>query len=71
VFVRRLPDVASGETELMAALAHAAIRDDDVAKAMREEVAAPVGALIERILERGVARGEIAPDNRAMGYCSR
>lgn len=69
VFVRRLPDVASGETELMAALAHAAIRDADVAKAMREEVAGPVGALIERILERAVARGEIAPDNRAMGYC--
>lgn len=68
-FVRRLPEVASGETELMAALAHAAIRDEDVAKAMREEVAAPAGAMIERILERAVARGEIAPDNRARGYC--
>jgi AcrR family transcriptional regulator len=69
VFVRRLPDVASGETELMAALAHAAIRDDDVAKAVREEVAAPVGGMIERILDRAVTRGEIAPDNRARGYC--
>lgn len=34
--VRRLPDVASGEIELMAALAHAAMREEDVAKAMRD-----------------------------------
>lgn len=34
--VRRLPDVASGEIELMAALAHAAMREEDVAKATRE-----------------------------------
>jgi len=69
MFVRRLPEVAAGETELMAALAHAALRDEDVAKAMREEIAAPAGAMIDRILARAVARGEIAPDNRARGYC--
>jgi AcrR family transcriptional regulator len=67
--VRLLPDMASGEAELMAALAHAAIRDEDMARVMREEFARPAGAMIDRILERAAARGEIPPDNQARGYC--
>ncbi|OIJ62844.1 TetR/AcrR family transcriptional regulator [Streptomyces mangrovisoli] len=67
--VRRLPDIASEETELLAALAHAAIRNDEVGRVMREEIAGPAGVMIDSILDRAVARGEMAPDNPARRYC--
>lgn len=64
-----LADVAEPQIALMAALAHAAIRDEDLAATMREELIVPAGAPLNDALDRAVARGEITLTPELRHYC--
>ncbi|MFF0011333.1 TetR/AcrR family transcriptional regulator [Streptomyces sp. NPDC005374] len=68
--VRRAVRVTPSEHELMAALAHAALKDRELDRAMRDQFAKPVHELLDRILDRAVARGEISTENPARRFCS-
>ena len=66
--VRRATPVARSEQKLIAALAHAALRDRELATAMREQLAEPARELVDRILDRAIARGEIPADAPARRF---
>ncbi|TAJ48487.1 MAG: TetR/AcrR family transcriptional regulator [Herbiconiux sp.] len=57
--VYQVAGMAETELALIAALAHASLRDDELALTMREELAGPAGSHLDHVLDRAVARGEI------------
>jgi AcrR family transcriptional regulator len=64
-----LAEIAETEFALMTALAHASTRDEDLARVMRDELSAPAESLLDRIIDRAVARGEIEIDATIRRYC--
>lgn len=67
--VSQIIRAAPADHELMAGLAHAALRDPDLAEVIHEQVDGPIGALLNQALDRAVARGEISPDTPARAFC--
>lgn len=63
-----LADIAESELALMAALAHASLRDQSLADAIRAEFSAPTGSPLDRAIERAVERGDILPTAEARRY---
>ncbi|MGP3775497.1 TetR/AcrR family transcriptional regulator [Streptomyces sp. SDT5-1] len=59
---------AKPDTALMQALGHAALQDDELKGALREALIEPELASVEAMVERAVARGEIAADHPALPY---
>jgi hypothetical protein len=66
---RDLAEIAETEFALMTALAHASMRDEGLARVMRDELAAPAESLLDKIIDRAVARGEIEVDEEIRRYC--
>lgn len=69
--VVELAEVAESQIALMAALAHASMRDETLAATMRAELSAPAGAPLDEILDRAVGRGEIVLTPTVRRYCHR
>lgn len=66
---RRIGRVAAGDSALMAAMAHAAHTNPELARAHREVVMDPETRAINEMLRRAVGRGEIAADEPAIAFC--
>lgn len=64
---RRVSAIAPGQHELMVGVGHAALRNPELAKTMREQLSPPDG--LHEILERAVARGEVRKDAPAREFC--
>jgi AcrR family transcriptional regulator len=56
------------DTRLLQALGHAVMQDAELQQALREALVEPEIAALREILERGVARGEVAADHPALEY---
>ncbi|MFJ9377202.1 TetR/AcrR family transcriptional regulator [Streptomyces sp. NPDC101455] len=56
----RLASIAPTEHELMAAMAHAALGQPELARIMREQLADPAEGVLDRALHRAMDRGEIS-----------
>ncbi|AJP04835.1 TetR family transcriptional regulator [Streptomyces cyaneogriseus subsp. noncyanogenus] len=56
------------DTRLLQALGHAVMQDAELQRALREALVEPEIAALREILERGVARGEVAADHPALEY---
>ncbi|MER5443250.1 TetR/AcrR family transcriptional regulator C-terminal ligand-binding domain-containing protein [Streptomyces sp. NPDC002790] len=65
---RNAASQAKPDTVLMQALGHAALQDDELKGALREALIEPELASIDAIVQRAVARGEIAADHPALPY---
>ncbi|MFB7336852.1 TetR/AcrR family transcriptional regulator [Streptomyces adustus] len=61
-------DWSGKDTRLLQALGHAVMQDLELQKALREALVEPEIAELERILRRGVERGEVAADHPALAY---
>ncbi|RYJ21166.1 TetR-family transcriptional regulator [Streptomyces sp. L-9-10] len=59
---------AGRDTALMHALSHAAFQNPELLRALRENIIEPEVAAINAMVERAVARGEIAADNPAAEF---
>lgn len=64
-----LAEIAESEFSLMTALAHASMRDEELARVMRDELSTPAESLLDRIIDRAVHRGEIEVDEVIRRYC--
>ncbi|MFF7249122.1 TetR/AcrR family transcriptional regulator [Embleya sp. NPDC008237] len=64
---RRVAHGAAPDTALLAAMAHAILGDPELGLAVRETIVHPEGVVLDQVIARAVARGEIAPDNPAVG----
>lgn len=64
-----LGHVAESEMALLAALAHASMKDPMLAETMRDQLSAPAGSPLDRAIDRAVARGEITVDELTRRYC--
>lgn len=64
---RRTSKIAPAQHELMVGVGHAALRNDELATTMREQLSPP--AVLDEILDRAVARGEIPADTPARDFC--
>ena len=67
--VEQIARVAESEMTLLAALAHASMRDDALAETMREQLSAPADSPLDQAIDRAVARGEISADASVRRYC--
>lgn len=67
---RRIGRVAHSDGALMAAMAHAAHTNPELARATREVVMAPETRAINEMLRRAAERGEITGDEPASAFCS-
>ena len=56
-----IPNIAESELALMAALAHASLRDESLADAMRVDLSGPARSPLDHAIDRAVERGEIRP----------
>ena len=63
-----LPNIAESELALMAGLAHASLRDENLADAMRIELSGPAKSPLDHAIDRAVARGEISPTPEVRRY---
>ncbi|MGW1721636.1 TetR/AcrR family transcriptional regulator C-terminal ligand-binding domain-containing protein [Streptomyces sp. NPDC002306] len=61
-------DWSGKDTRLLQALGHAVTMDRELQQALRETLVEPEIAALEKILRRGVERGEIAADHPALEY---
>ncbi|MFD9002659.1 TetR/AcrR family transcriptional regulator C-terminal ligand-binding domain-containing protein [Streptomyces sp. NPDC059582] len=61
-------DWSGKDTRLLQALGHAVTQDRELQQALREALVEPEIAALEKILRRGVERGEIAADLPALEY---
>ncbi|MBO1330842.1 TetR/AcrR family transcriptional regulator [Streptomyces sp. VRA16 Mangrove soil] len=59
---------AKRDTALIQALGHAVLQDSELKGALREALVEPEVASIDAMIERAVARGEIAADHPALPY---
>ncbi|MFI5762562.1 MULTISPECIES: TetR/AcrR family transcriptional regulator [unclassified Streptomyces] len=65
----RLAACTSGrDTRLMQALGHAVLSDEELKAALREALVEPELAAFDAIVERAVARGELAPGHPAVEF---
>ncbi|MGW2824519.1 TetR/AcrR family transcriptional regulator C-terminal ligand-binding domain-containing protein [Streptomyces sp. NPDC001443] len=65
---RAAGDWSGKDTRLLQALGHAVMQDLELQKALREALVEPEIAELERILRRGVERGEVAAGHPALAY---
>ncbi|OIV35833.1 TetR family transcriptional regulator [Mangrovactinospora gilvigrisea] len=65
---RAIGDRAVRETNLIHAIAHAAMNDKRLRQALVEALIEPDAAALEAMVRRGVERGEVAADNPAARY---
>ncbi|WP_149551908.1 TetR/AcrR family transcriptional regulator [Streptomyces marokkonensis] len=56
------------DTQLLQALGHAVLQDQELAKALREALVDPELAALREILRRGIERGEVDAGNPALDY---
>ncbi|MFD1660600.1 TetR/AcrR family transcriptional regulator C-terminal ligand-binding domain-containing protein [Streptomyces caeni] len=56
------------DTKLVQALGHAAMQDEELARALREAVVEPEVKALQEIVRRGVERGEVPADHPALEY---
>jgi AcrR family transcriptional regulator len=63
-----LADIAEPELALMAALAHASLRDQSLADAMRVQLSGPAVTPLDLAIERATERGEILPTAKVRQY---
>jgi AcrR family transcriptional regulator len=68
LFARQVGAVAEQDTELLRALAHAVHGNRDLAVAVRETVVEPEKDTLVALLDRAVARGEVAADTPALRF---
>ncbi|MEU1128249.1 TetR/AcrR family transcriptional regulator [Streptomyces sp. NPDC005899] len=66
--VRAIDAASNRDTALMHALSHAALHNPGLLCALREALIAPSIAAIDAMVERAVARGEVAADNPATPF---
>ncbi|MYS85466.1 TetR/AcrR family transcriptional regulator [Embleya scabrispora] len=64
---RRMAYGAAPNTALLASVAHAILGDPELGLAVRETIVEPESAMLDQVITRAVARGEVAPDNPAVG----
>lgn len=64
---RRTSRIAPAQHELMVSVGHAALRNPELATIMREQLSPP--AVLDEVLDRAVARGEIPADTPARDFC--
>ncbi|MCC9204127.1 TetR/AcrR family transcriptional regulator [Arthrobacter sp. zg-Y769] len=67
--MEQIAHVAESEMTLLAALAHASMRDEALAETMREQLSAPAGSPLDRAIDRAVERREISVDATVRRYC--
>ncbi|MER7931209.1 TetR/AcrR family transcriptional regulator C-terminal ligand-binding domain-containing protein [Streptomyces sp. NPDC093272] len=65
---RAAGDWSAKDTRLLSALGHALHSDVELAQALREALIEPEIAALQEILDRGVARGEVAAGHPALDY---
>ncbi|MEU8713437.1 MULTISPECIES: TetR/AcrR family transcriptional regulator C-terminal ligand-binding domain-containing protein [unclassified Streptomyces] len=65
---RAAGDWSGKDTRLLSALGHALHSDVELAQALREALIEPEIAALQEILDRGVARGEVAAGHPALDY---
>ncbi|MGX1549420.1 TetR/AcrR family transcriptional regulator C-terminal ligand-binding domain-containing protein [Streptomyces adustus] len=65
---RAAGDWSGKDTRLLQALGHAVMQDLELQRALREALVEPEIAELERILRRGVERGEVAVGHPALAY---
>ncbi|MFB0620679.1 TetR/AcrR family transcriptional regulator C-terminal ligand-binding domain-containing protein [Streptomyces sp. AGS-58] len=65
---RATGDWSGKDTRLLQALGHAVTADQELAQALREALVLPEMAELEKMLARGVARGEVPAQNPALAY---
>ena len=65
---RAAGDWSGKDTKLLQALGSAVTQDEELAQALREALVHPEIAALQEILDRGVARGEIAPGHPALEF---
>ncbi|MGW7263949.1 TetR/AcrR family transcriptional regulator [Streptomyces sp. NPDC054842] len=58
----------SGDTQLLQALGHAVMQDEELQKALRDALVEPEVAELKEMIARAVERGEIAADHPALEY---
>ncbi|GHF05344.1 TetR/AcrR family transcriptional regulator [Pseudolysinimonas yzui] len=63
-----VPNIAESELALMAALAHASLRDESLAEAMRIELSGAAKSPLDHAIDRAVARGDINPTDEVRRY---
>ncbi|GAA2284211.1 TetR family transcriptional regulator [Streptomyces ruber] len=56
------------DTRLLQALGHAVTQDEELRRALRDALVEPEIGALRRILDRAVARGEVAADHPALEY---
>ncbi|WP_042403220.1 TetR/AcrR family transcriptional regulator [Streptacidiphilus carbonis] len=61
-------DAAEHDTAFMAAIGHAAGTNSELEAALQEMLIAPELARLEAVVQRAVARGEVAPDSPALEF---
>jgi AcrR family transcriptional regulator len=66
--ISELPNFAESEVALMAGLAHASLRDENLADAMRVELSGPANTPLDQAIDRAVARGESRPTEEVRRY---
>jgi len=64
----RVPIVTPQEHQLMAALAHATLRDPELAAIVHQQLAEPAALIIDRVIQRAIDRGEIPADTPARAF---
>lgn len=66
---RRIGRVAPSDSVLMAAMAHAAHTNPELARVHRQVLMDPETGAINEMLRRAVERGEVAADEPAVAFC--
>lgn len=65
---RAIGEVAEANAHLFSAVGHAIQSDPALAETVRQSMFKPNNDMLQALLERAIARGEIAPDNPALSH---
>ncbi|MFF1448021.1 TetR/AcrR family transcriptional regulator C-terminal ligand-binding domain-containing protein [Streptomyces sp. NPDC058274] len=65
---RAAGEQSGADTQLLSALGHAMMQDEELQRALRDALVEPEVSALKGMIDRGVARGEIAADHPALAY---
>jgi AcrR family transcriptional regulator len=65
---RAAGEQSGADTQLLQALGHAMMQDEELQRALRDALVEPEVSALKGMIDRGVARGEIAADHPALAY---
>ncbi|MFD5073527.1 TetR/AcrR family transcriptional regulator C-terminal ligand-binding domain-containing protein [Streptomyces sp. NPDC058371] len=65
---RAAGEQSGADTQLLQALGHAMMQDEELQRALRDALVEPEVSALKGMIDRGVARGEVAADHPALAY---